>query len=108
MLGNMACFFLFVYAEFFGVSDSLDPDQAQSHVGSDLGPKQFAKVISRQHQKTKSAYWVLLLAFLSSAEFFSKINLFQKNHTGKIYCFSCLLLACLFDLILMSHQQSFS
>ena len=32
------------------VSNSLDPDQAQNFVGPDVGPKVFAKVISRQQK----------------------------------------------------------
>ena len=36
------------------VSNSLDPDQAGHYVEPDLGPKCFAKVISRRLQRVKS------------------------------------------------------
>ena len=49
------CFLIFFKINFFrknsfrntiSVSNSFDPDQARHHVGPDLGPKLFAKVIS--------------------------------------------------------------
>ena len=74
----MACFFYLSPAEFFGMLNSLDPDQAQSYVWSDRV----------QTQQTTPEGKKCMPAFLSSAYFFFKINLFQKSHRQKSIAFA--------------------